>query len=293
MGTKIKIPLPNAVVWPKSATLPKGYCSRAGWNKEQEKGKASPWVSSRDRRGRSLQADNTCQWQNTPTPECFTAISGRTWFGLEALPACIFSKQKHWSAYAQAEKRIKLKYCCFAENLCQQYKLCLGVRGCPGLPSRSTCQAGLAQIWFSNSCHEFPAKCRGIYSYLWKYHGLAEARPLVCCPSGWNPHHFGAQSVAFPWFAESRRQPIAHWLLLCPLPSQPGWAHLCRKRLEGSPGSTVWCHRTVKAPSGKCLWFGRCSPWFSAWQWVVGSQEGAMFSLIMVSHQPSAKGPHY
>lgn len=91
-------------VWPKPATLSEGHCSWSGWNKEQEKGKASPWVSSRDRRVRWLRPDNTCQRQNTPTPKCFTAIAGRTWFGLEALPVCNFSKQKHLSDYAEAEK---------------------------------------------------------------------------------------------------------------------------------------------------------------------------------------------
>lgn len=79
-------------------------------------------------------------WQNTPTPECFTAISDRTWFGLKVLPVCNFSKQKHWSACAEAEKGIKLKYhCCFADNLCQQHKLWLGVGGCPGHVSGWTC----------------------------------------------------------------------------------------------------------------------------------------------------------
>lgn len=109
-------------------------------------------VSSRERRVRWLQADNTCQWQNIPAPESFTAISSRTWFGLEALPVCNFSKQKHWSACAEAEKGIKLKYyCCFSDKLSQQYKLWLEVGGCPGLPSQSTCEAGLAEICFSNS----------------------------------------------------------------------------------------------------------------------------------------------
>lgn len=58
----------HPAVWPKLATLSKGYCSWAGWNKEQEKGKVRPRVSRRD--SRDMAGSGACR---LPTP-----VSDRT-----------------------------------------------------------------------------------------------------------------------------------------------------------------------------------------------------------------------
>lgn len=95
----------------------------------------------------------TVGWQNTPTPECFAAISGRTCFGLKMLPVCNFSKQKHWSAYAEAEKGIKLKYyCCFADNhvskLCQHTNCGWGSEAAQGCPAGARVRSDLHRYGF-------------------------------------------------------------------------------------------------------------------------------------------------
>lgn len=234
----------HPVVWPKSAMLSKGYYSWAGWNKEQEKGKVSPRVSSRDRRVRWLQADTTCQWQNTPTPECFTAISGRTWFGVELLPVCNFSKQKHRSAYAEAEKGIKLKYyCCFADNLSQQYKL--EVRGCPGLPSQSMCQVRLAQIWFSNSCQRFSCQVQRHLFKPVKIPWTGWSQSLGLLPKWMKPPPFGASKCCLPlvcWEQETTHSPLAAAVPL----AQPAWlSSSLQEKAWGQP----WQHCLVPQDS--------------------------------------------
>lgn len=261
------------VVWPKSATLSKGYCSWAVWNKEQEKGKTSPRMSSRDRRIRWLQADNTCQWQNAPTPECFTAISGRTWFGLEVLPVCNSSKQKHWSAYAEAEKGIKLKYyCCFADNLSQQYKL--EVRGCPRLPSQGIClRPDLHRFGFPTHAMNFLPSAEAFIDTCENTTDWLKPDPWSVALTDETPTILGPKVLPSLSLQKAGDNPQPTGCCCPPYPGQAGWGHLCRKNPEGGPGSTVWCHRTVKP----LMWFGRCLPWFPAWQWVEGSQEGGCF----------------